>query len=330
MYKNHKKQTFYPIETSIDILVVCSGNASNFIFEINQAFIYDQVKAIESLKLPIKFDYYFIKGKGITGYLNNLKKIKEKIKIKKYHLIHAHFGDSVMLSNLQRTVPVVGTYHGSDLNKSFDCIISNISNILSRHSITVSKKLYQKLLFKKRLCLIPCGVDFHNFFPIEKKKAREEMGIPSNKTVILFSSSFNNEVKNFQLAKKAINILKNSNILTIELNGYTRKQINTLMNASDVALLTSFTEGSPQFIKEAMACNCPVVSTDVGDVKDNIKGTKGCFITTYNPVDVASKLKEALDFGEVRTNGRERVLFLDNTILAKQVVDVYYKAISKL
>ena len=306
------------------VLIVCSGNAKNFSFQINQAFIYDQVEAIKKLNDKIEFDYFFIKGKGWKGYLKNLKLLKEKIKIGDYSFIHAHSGDSVLLASLQRIVPVVGTYHGSDLNRKKNRVLSNIANILSKKSIVVSNKLYGKLWFKKDAQVIPCGVDFDLFYPESKEKARELLNVPMDKAVILFSSAFANTVKNYSLAESAINLAGYKDALVMELKGYKRNQIKDLMNAADLALMTSFREGSPQFIKEAMACNTPIVSTDVGDVKENIAQTKGCFITSFDVDEVAQKINAAIAF-KGKTKGREDIYFLDNKIIAKKIINLYKK-----
>jgi glycosyltransferase involved in cell wall biosynthesis len=94
-----------------------------------------------------------------------------------------------------------------------------------------------------------------------------------------------------------------------------------LMNACDVMLLTSFSEGSPQFIKEAMACNRPIVSTNVGDVKKIISDTEGCFITGVDAKDVAEKLGFALKFR--RTEGRDHILSFENSLIATKILNVY-------
>jgi len=114
----------------------------------------------------------------------------------------------------------------------------------------------------------------------------------------------------------------------LELKGYNRNQVSLLMNACDVILITSFSEGSPQVIKEAMACNLPIVSTDVGDVKEVIGNTEGCYITSFDPKDVAEKIKMALDFDK-RTNGRERIkkLGLDSESIAMEIIKLYKNVI---
>jgi len=123
------------------------------------------------------------------------------------------------------------------------------------------------------------------------------MGLKQNDTIILFSGSFTNKVKNYPLARKAL-ALVDQNIKLIELKGYSREQVNLLLNSCNVALLTSFSEGSPNFIKEAMACNCPVVSTDVGDVKEITSNIDGTYICDFSPDDVAKKTFKSLGFSK--------------------------------
>lgn len=129
----------------------------------------------------------------------------------------------------------------------------------------------------------------------------------------MFAGAFDNWVKNSKLAIESVMNISDTELL--ELKGYNRNQVSLLMNACDVILITSFSEGSPQVIKEAMACNLPIVSTDVGDVKEVIGNTEGCYITSFDPKDVAEKIKMALDFGK-RTNGRENIKhFVINLLL---------------
>ena len=97
-----------------------------------------------------------------------------------------------------------------------------------------------------------------------------------------------------------------------------------MMNAADALVMTSFTEGSPQVIKEAMACGCPIVSVDVGDVKDITAGVQGCFIADRSPESVALNLKRAIAFGK-RTEGRMVIVErgLTNDVVAKKLVEIY-------
>ena len=97
-----------------------------------------------------------------------------------------------------------------------------------------------------------------------------------------------------------------------------------MMNAADALVMTSFTEGSPQVIKEAMACGCPIVSVDVGDVKEITAGVEGCFMAERSPESIALNLKRALDFGK-KTEGRKVIVErgLTNDVIAKKLIEIY-------
>ena len=297
------------------ILIICSRNSGKI-----ASFIQEQGDALSQLGVQIA--YFPIEGKGLCGYLKNKKRLLLKINEFMPDLIHAHYGLSGLLANLQRKIPVITTYHGSDINNAKILPLSRLNMILSVHNIFVSEKNRLKSNQTRNQSLIPCGVDTNLFKPQDKAKARKIFDLNEDKKYILFAGAFANSVKNSALAKSAVSLL--NNIFLIELQGYSREEVGLLLNAVDVVLLTSFTEGSPQIIKEAMACNCPIVSVAVGDVENTIGGTTGCFISTYEPTDIANKLKQALEY-EKRTDGRERILALglDRETVAKQILSVY-------
>jgi len=307
------------------VLIVCSGNVEDFNIEKHHAFIFEQVNAIKKKHHDVDFDYFYFKGKGISGYLSNLRKFKKRLHHGEYDFVHAHYALSSLLANLQLKVPVITTFHGSDINFWHLNILSSVVNFLSWQSIFVSENLKQKIIFKKRdsaMHTIPCGVDLTRFYPVDKHVALDYFNLSPDKKYILFSSSFSSKVKNYPLALKAVKLLNNSSVELLELKNYNREEVNMLFNSSDVALMTSYSEGSPQFIKEAMAVNCPIVSTDVGDVKEIIQDTDGCYITSYNPKDIAEKISKALRFG-IKTPGRKKILHLDNERIAEEVYNIY-------
>lgn len=305
------------------ILIVCSYRDYSAHTNFAAPFIYEQVQSLE--KSGCKVYYMFVKGGGMTSYMHGAVNLIKTVKKLKPDIVHAHGGLCGFISNIQRIVPVVTTYHGSDINKRISRFISQFSIRFSAYNIFVSQKLIDLSKPTKNFALIPCGVDLEKFYPIKDKKAcREKLHLDSEKKIVLFSKMFYDPVKNYPLAKQAIDKLKNVEL--IQFIGYTRDESSLLMNACDAVLMTSFTEGSPQFIKEAMACNCPIVSVDVGDVKDVIQGTTGCYITSYDPVDVSVNLQSAIDFA-TKTNGRSRIIDFDNKKIAEKIINIYNQVI---
>lgn len=300
---------------TMKVLVVCSYNNHQI-----SPFIAEQAELMTHSGISIH--YFLIKGKGIKGYLKNRVFLTNEIK--EYHpdIVHAHYGLSGLLANLQREVPVITTFHGSDINVFLNRPFSLLASILSKYSIFISKRLSRKLIIKGRSTIIPSGVDLDLFFPSDKAEARKHLGLHPNEKLVLFAGSFDNRIKNYPLAKAAIDLL--SNVKLVELKGYSRVEVNLLLNACDVALLTSCHEGSPQFVKEAMACNRPIISTDVGDVLEIFGEILGCFIAKADKSDIADKIKQAFEFPRT-LHGRQRIidLGLDLKSVTERILDIY-------
>lgn len=305
------------------VLVVCAYRSYAKHTDYVAPFIYEQVNSLR--EEGIEIEYCQIKG-GINGYVKVIKVLKKQINIYQPDVVHAHGGLCGFIATLQSLCPVVTTYHGSDINNLWTRYISYWSIIRSKCNIFVSQRLKSRVRWlHKRYAIVPCGVDTSIFYPIDKNDARKKLGWDIGRVYILFSKQFDVKVKNYPLAKAAVELLHDVEL--IELKGYTREQVAILMNACDVALMTSFSEGSPQFIKEAVACSCPVVTTDVGDVREVLKGVSNSCICEYDPKDVVEKINKVLKID------REQISHLNekykNVSVAKQLFAIYSNLINQ-
>jgi len=284
-------------------------------------FITEQVDALE--KEGVQCRYYGIDKKGLFGYARNLRGFRRAVRDFQPDVIHAHYGLSGLFANCQRRIPVVTTYHGTDINDRHLLKVSKRAIRLSAFNIFVSRgNIDASHPRTGRYALIPCGINLEDY-PIEDKaEARVAIGWKADHRYILFSGSFDNRVKNAPLAQAAVESLEDASL--IELKGYSRQQVARMMNAADALVMTSFTEGSPQVIKEAMACGCPIVSVDVGDVKEITAGVEGCFIAERSPESIALNLKRAIDFGK-KTEGRKVIVErgLTNDVIANKLIEIY-------
>ena len=318
------------------ILIVGNNKPGHF-----APFVEEQARALQQQGCEVVF--YGVQGKGILGYLRALPALRRMIRAERPDIVHAHYGLSGLLANLQRCVPVVTTYHGSDINVPSVLRFSKIAMRLSAHNIFVSQRNVNLAFrlspfasrLKKRCTLLPCGVNLPLSWSEMQTQQVEQLTLNQwvqeklNAGVkhVLFAGAFNNEVKDPELAKAVIDelIIQGVKVELIELKGYNRDQVNALMYNCDALLMTSKTEGSPQVIKEAMACGCPIVSVDVGDVAERVSGVEGCYIVpTRDPKDIAEALRKAIAF-DGKTNGRERILEmgLSNEQVAERLMAIY-------
>ena len=319
------------------ILIVGNNKPGHF-----APFVEEQARVLQKQGCEVVF--FGVQGKGLMGYLRCLPALKRAIQQHQPDLIHAHYGLSGLLANLQRRIPVVTTYHGSDINVPAVRRFSKIAMRLSAHNIFVSQRNVTLALspnslitsrLKKRYTLLPCGVNIPK--PWSELQTQWVGQLTLNQWVheklqleakhVLFAGAFDNAVKDAPLAKAAINELANEGVKVelIELKGYNRDQVNALMYNCDALLMTSKSEGSPQVIKEAMACGCPIVSVDVGDVAERVSGVEGCYVVrTREPKDIAEALQQAIAF-EGKTNGRKRILEmgLSNEQVAERLFAIY-------
>jgi len=301
------------------VLVVCSGNSGKV-----SPFVQEQAEELS--RLGVEIQIFQIVGKGIGGYLGNWGALRKKIKLFNPDLIHAHSGMSALLCGLQSSKKVLATFHGSDVNHAKLRVFTRLAIVLTHKQIVVSEEMHRKLGIRD-VEIIPCGVDTNIFIPSENTAAKAQLGWLPEKKHILFSSAFNNAVKNYPLAAAALELLNDQTVELVELKNRSRNEVATMLNACDVALLSSFSEGSPQFIKEALSTGTPLVSTNVGDVAFLTKNLAGCFIASLEPNVVASQLIKAFEFRTSHkfTEGPERInqLGLSGRQVALRILKLY-------
>lgn len=333
------------------ILIVASDKGGHF-----TPFIEEQMVALTASG-DVETERFGVVGKGAAGYLKEIPRLCRTIREVKPDIIHAHYGLSGLLAGLTaltcrcinpRTgkVPVVTTYHGSDINEPKVLRLSCIAMRLSAWNIFVSKRnvdIAVKACSVRNYSLVPCGVNLTDDQLLTREEARKQCTMRNaqcaiGQPMILFAGAFNNDVKDAPLAQKAVEMLKSNNPLfegasgsLVELRGYSRKEVNLLMCAADCLLLTSKREGSPQVIKEAMACGCPIVSVDVGDVAERIAGIDGCYLArTRDPQEIANLLAKALEY-HGKTLSRQRIVDcgLSNAQVAKTLIHLYQQLINR-
>lgn len=307
-------------------------------------FVTEQGESLRALGCEV--EYFLVRG----NYLRAVKALKRKIREYKPDIVHAHFGLSAITAELQSIVPVVTTFHnGETLNWHVNLLTSFFSQ-RAKHVVYVAQHIHDLVYFKaKKFSIIPCGVNMDDCHVINQTTARQQLGFEDGVKYILFGGGFSNLRKNYAILRDAVERIEQApwvpvecgercgNIVCLEMKGLSRAECVLRMNACDLFALPSHSEGSPQALKEAMACNCPIVATDIADVRTLLGDLPGHYILrnprkTHERWDADEKsldemvvlLQEALRFKE-RTNGRERILELglSNEQVAERLMAIY-------
>lgn len=310
----------------MNVLLVHSGNAVTNSHDYT--FVNEQGEALR--KIGVDVYYYAIRGKGAKGYLSSFSGLKKSIKTNKIDLVHAHYGLCGALAVLQRTVPVVITFHNGETLTLRGKLISSAAAWLSKYNIFVAQHIHDKL-FKvpKEFSIIPCGIDLKLLPLVNKEEAIKTMGLRTDVPNILFGGSFSNARKNYPLAKEALALLPYE-VNLIEMKGFSRAEVDQLLCGCDMFLMPTKSEGSPQVVKEALACNCPIVATGVADIPELLSGVSQCYTTGFDASEIADRIDTIFKSGQ-RSNGREKVISmnLDNPLVAKRIKMIYEKVLSK-
>lgn len=304
------------------VLFVASGNKTVGTISPFVRSQYDSLvqQGIEMIMFPVV-------GHGVKGYIKHLFALRRLIREERPDIVHAHYSVCGYLSAVasmglknKMVVSILGSFPKENQKKKM--VRFFVDHIWDA---TIVKSERTKKQLDREVYVIPNGVNLEQFTIIEKNKAREMVGFESDKKYVVFVSNPAREEKNYPLAENAVDLLKNDEVVLFPVFDKTHDEVVKFMCAADVLLMTSLKEGSPNVIKEAMACNCPIVVTDVGDVHERLDGVEGCYVAkTFEPSEVSELLKKALQFGH-RTEGRKALVDqgLAVEMVAKGIIKVY-------
>lgn len=291
-------------------------------------FVRDQVESLR--RQGVEVDVLFMDGRrSKLNYLRAFPGLWARLRRERYDLLHAHYIFAGLVARAQWACPVVLTHHGPEVFMTWEANVCRLATRWFDRVIMVSPEMKERL-GSEDAQVIPCGVDFDRFKPMPQESARSLLNLPPERKLILWAGEYFRPEKRFDIVERSLAILKSRDPRAelVLLSGKPHDVVPLYMNACDLLLLTSDAEGSPMVIKEAMACNLPIVSTPVGDVPSVIAGSEGCYVCSQDPTDVANKLQLALDFGR-RTSGREQVRPMELSAISKRIIAVYEDALSK-
>lgn len=276
-----------------------------------------------------------------ANYVAAWREVQRRLREGHYDLVHAQFGQSGITA-LPKRVPLVVTFRGDDLEGiigengryiAAGWLLRLISRAVARRAdaaIVVSEHMKQHLPGSVAAHVLPSGIDLDLFRPEPQHLARSRLGLPTDRRLVLFVGNPDLARKRYGLAQQAVEIV-NRSIPTQLVAGWEKphREIAALMSACDALVCTSMQEGSPNAVKEALACNLPVVAVRVGDVPLRLKGVAGCELCPDDRAEtIGAALERVLRRG-TRTESREAVQDLDESALTARLIDIYRSVIPR-
>lgn len=297
-------------------------------------FIARQVEFLR--RRGVDVDIFAFRGaRSPLNYFKAWKKLRSKLKQGHYDLVHAQFGQSATLP-WPKVSPLVVTFRGSDVlgvkgdngRTTFaGKFLRLVCRTVARRAdavILVSEHMRKSLPPDVPAHIIPSGLDFDSIPLLSQLDARDQLGLSQTDRLVLFVGNPKEARKRYYLTEEAMEIL-NRTLPARLIVGWnmSHSEILLLMNACDVLIFTSFQEGSPNAVKEALACNLPIVSVKVADVPARLQGVAGCEVCDDDrPETIAAALERVLRRGG-RINGREAIKNLDEKLLTNRVINIY-------
>lgn len=302
------------------------------------SFIASQIESLR--RQGVEIDVCQLQGVGLWKYFKGISLIRRALRQKQYNLVHAHYMYCGWSARCATKLPLIVSFMGNDVYGDFDdsgkyrlgsvLFHTSFSAILAQTTsmnIAKSRQLANSIKSEKTV-VIPNGVNLRTFRPFFV--SRDELGLKRGCFYALFAGRKNDPVKKYSLALESVAALARDGIEAelLVLEGKSPDVVARVMNAVDCLLLTSAHEGSPNIVKEAMACNLPIVSVDVGDVRERLSNVDMGFVVSDTVTEIAGALRVVACERRRSRSGRKRIMSLSDDLIASRIIDVY-KSVSR-
>jgi glycosyltransferase involved in cell wall biosynthesis len=316
---------------SIRVLAVVPGESRG----TSYVFVRRQLRSLERIGVEVR-EIYLRSRTSPSSIIRTWRQVRKEIASFHPHILHAHYGTvTSFLCALVQGAPLVITFRGSDLevHPSIGWLRGKVARLLSQLSILaahrvicVSQQLRSRLWWgKQKAVVIPTGVNLELFRPMAIEEARAVLGWDPAQPTVLFCAGTEPIAKGLGLVQAALNYAERSTgpIRLFILDGtFEPESIPLFLNAADCLAFASLREGSPNIVKEAIACNLPVVSTNVGDVSERLAGVHPSRIVRRDAAEFGVAMVEMLNTRK-RSNGREKVDHFCEERVALEIRSLY-------
>jgi teichuronic acid biosynthesis glycosyltransferase TuaC len=262
---------------------------------------------------------------GGASFVTAARELRRKHRREKFDVVHAHHGLGGWTARaLGGGAPLVVTFHGTDLEHG---VVGRMSQALARIATlpaTVSANLARRRLPRagreQRVAVLPVGIDLDRFRRIERSEARTQLGLDPNGRYLLFPSDPARPEKRHDRAGA---VAREAGAELLAYGQVDPERVPLYINAASAVLVTSEREGFGLAALEALACDVPVLSTDVGIAPLALTGIDGTLCAPFDTALWAEIARKHLESADARVSGRERASLFGRDRMARRVFQAY-------
>jgi teichuronic acid biosynthesis glycosyltransferase TuaC len=290
-------------------------------------FVRDQVEALRAFgDIDVELHSFDPPG-GIRPYLREALTLARSHRGSHYDVVHSHYGLTGFCAlALRGTRSRVVTFHGDDLRLSKVAPISRLVARLSDLPATVSAGLARSEAAglggpgtRRRVAVLPCGIDLERLRPMPRREAREQLGLDPDGRYLLFPADPARPEKRVELARQLVP----DGVELIHYDNTPPERVPLYINSANAVLVTSEREGFGLAPLEALACDVPVLATDVGIAPLALGGIAGTLCAPFQRDSWLRALAPHLDHPDPRIEGRSRAALFGSRRMAERVACAY-------
>ncbi len=282
-------------------------------------FVRDQVEAFR--RRPDLDVELFAFAPGPRALAGAAARLRRRFKGERFDIVHAHFGLTAWPALLARLGPVVVTLHGNDLLVRRSYLVTRAALPFCALTAAVSREFSANLpgaSTKRRVAILPVGIDLHRFRPIGRREARERLGLDPDGRYLLFPHDPARPLKRYDRAAAAA-----GDVPLLTLGGVEPDEVPYWINAANAVLVPSEKEAFGLAAIEALACGVPVLATPVGIHPVALEGVEGAYCAPFDRDAWRAALAPHLEADDPRIDGRARAELFSADAMAGRVVQAW-------
>jgi glycosyltransferase involved in cell wall biosynthesis len=265
------------------------------------SFVRDQVEALR--RLPgVEVEVFAFEPGGGSPYPRAARALRRRYRDGEFDVVHAHFGLTAWSGLAVRGAPHVVTLHGTDVVNPRSRLLTLAAlpfvDLVAPVSTSLASLLPRRLV-RRKLAILPCGVAVDRFRAIPRAQARARLGLEPGRRYLLFPADPERAEKRFDRAQA---VAGDHRLLV--LGRVPPSEVPLWVNAADAVLVTSERESFGLSVLEALACDVPVLATDVGIAPEALTGVAGTFCGPFSLRDWRAALETVLQDPDPRVDGR--------------------------